>query len=86
MLGPRVVLVVVWLVLITATLLSVVVAEGGQTGRLTAVALVGIAAAKAALVVRYFMEVGRGSGNWAYFFAVWVSAVACILLVFYLPT
>lgn len=86
MLEHRVVLVMVWLVLIVATVLSVVLAEGGQTGRLTTVALIGIAAVKAALVVRYFMEVGRGSGNWAYFFAVWVSAVACILLVFYLKT
>ncbi len=73
----------VWVALVSATLLSWVAAEAGETAQLAAVAVLVIAAAKVGLVVRHFMDVGRGSGSWGYFFTSWVVAVTGVMVVSY---
>jgi len=73
----------VWVALVWATLLSWVAAESGETALLAAVAVLVVAAAKVGLVLRHFMEVGRGSGAWRYFFTSWVIAVTGVMLVGY---
>jgi heme/copper-type cytochrome/quinol oxidase subunit 4 len=73
----------VWVALVSATLLSWVAAEAGEIALLAAVAVLVIAATKVGLVLRYFMEVGRGSGTWGYFFTIWVAAVTGAILVSY---
>lgn len=71
----------VWLILVALTALSVALAE--QLG-LRALAITGIfliAAAKAELVMRYYMELGSAERYWAIMYSIWLTVVTMMLIV-----
>jgi heme/copper-type cytochrome/quinol oxidase subunit 4 len=70
-----------WLVLVSATLLSWAAAEGGETARVAGVVVLVVAAIKVGLVIRRFMEIGRGSQGWEWFFLVWLLGVSSMLVI-----
>jgi hypothetical protein len=70
-----------WLALVSATLLSWATFEGGEMAKVAGVVVLAVAAAKAALVIHRFMEIGRGSQGWEWFFLVWLSAVGGMLVI-----
>jgi hypothetical protein len=70
-----------WLGLISATFVSWAVAEGSELARLVGVLVLIVAGIKAGLVIRHFMEIGRGSQGWEWFFLVWLLAVSAMLVV-----
>jgi hypothetical protein len=70
----------VWLVLAASTLLSFVTAGGGTAARVAGVVVLIVAALKVALVINRFMEIGRGSQGWEWFFLVWLVAVSGALV------
>jgi heme/copper-type cytochrome/quinol oxidase subunit 4 len=71
----------VWLVLVSSTLLSFAAAGGGETVRVAGVIVLIVAAIKAGLVINRFMEIGRGSQGWEWFFLVWLLAVGGMLVI-----
>jgi hypothetical protein len=71
----------VWLVLVTSTLLSFAAAGGGETARIAGIVVLVVAAVKAALVINRFMEIGRGSQGWEWFFLVWLLVVSGMLVI-----
>jgi heme/copper-type cytochrome/quinol oxidase subunit 4 len=73
-----------WLFLALATFASWAAAERTSRAELATLAVILIAAAKARMIVVYFMEVGRDAGPWRWFFAAWLAAVVLLLLTAYL--
>ena len=71
----------VWLILVVSTLLSFAAAGGGETARIAGIVVLIVAAAKAGLVINRFMEIGRGSQGWEWFFLVWLTAVGGAVVV-----
>jgi heme/copper-type cytochrome/quinol oxidase subunit 4 len=71
----------VWLVLVSATLLSFAVAGGGETARIAGIVVLIVAAIKAGLVINRFMEISRGAQGWEWFFLVWLLAVGGMLVI-----
>jgi hypothetical protein len=71
----------VWLVLVSSTLLSFAAAGGGETARIAGMIVLIVAAIKAGLVITRFMEIGRGSQGWEWFFLVWLLAVGGMLVI-----
>jgi hypothetical protein len=71
----------VWLVLVASTLLSFAAAGGGETARIAGIVVLIVAAVKAGLVINRFMEIGRGSQGWEYFFLVWLTVVGGMLVI-----
>ncbi len=71
----------VWLVLVASTLLSFAASGGGETARIAGIVVLVVAAVKAGLVINRFMEVGRGSQGWEWFFLVWLTAVGGAVVV-----
>jgi len=69
-----------WVALVSATFVSWTVAEGGAIARVAGVLVLVVAAIKAGLVVHRFMEIGRGSQGWEWFFLVWLTAVTAMLV------
>jgi hypothetical protein len=70
----------VWLVLVSATLLSWAAAEGGETAQVAGMLVLIVAAIKVGLVIHRFMEIGRGSQGWEWFFLVWLLGVGGMLV------
>jgi heme/copper-type cytochrome/quinol oxidase subunit 4 len=70
-----------WLALVSATVLSWAVAEGGETARLAGIVVLTVAVVKVGLVIHRFMEIGRGSQGWEWFFLVWLLGVGGMLLI-----
>lgn len=70
-----------WVALVSATFVSWAVAEGSELARLAGVLVLIVAAIKAGLVIRHFMEIGRGSQGWEWFFLVWLLAVSLMLVI-----
>jgi hypothetical protein len=70
-----------WLALVTATILSWATFEGGELAKVAGAVVLAVAAVKAALVIHRFMEIGRGSHGWEWFFLVWLSAVGGMLVI-----
>jgi heme/copper-type cytochrome/quinol oxidase subunit 4 len=70
-----------WLALVSATVLSWAVAEGGETPRVAGIVVLTVAAIKVGLVINRFMEIGRGSQGWEWFFLVWLLGVGGTLVV-----
>jgi heme/copper-type cytochrome/quinol oxidase subunit 4 len=71
----------VWLLLVSSTLLSFAAAGGGEAARIAGIVVLIVAAVKAGLVINRFMEIGRGSQGWEYFFLVWLTAVGGMLVI-----
>jgi heme/copper-type cytochrome/quinol oxidase subunit 4 len=69
-----------WLVLVSATLLSWAAAERGATTQVAGIVVLIIAAIKVGLVIHRFMEIGRGSQGWEWFFLVWLLGVSGMLV------
>ena len=70
----------VWLVLVSASLLSWATAEGGGTAQIAGMVVLMVAAIKVGLVIHRFMEIGRGSQGWEWFFPLWVLGVSGMLV------
>jgi heme/copper-type cytochrome/quinol oxidase subunit 4 len=70
-----------WLALIAATLVSWTVAEGGEAAHVAGGVVLTVAAIKVGLVIHRFMEIGRGSQGWEWFFLVWLLGVGGMLVV-----
>jgi heme/copper-type cytochrome/quinol oxidase subunit 4 len=79
--GENRVLTWVWLVLVSSTLLSFVTAGGGEAARVAGIVVLIVAAIKVGLVINRFMEIGRGSQGWEWFFLVWLLSVSGMLLI-----
>jgi hypothetical protein len=79
--GENGVLTWVWVALVSATLLSWAAAEGGETAQVAGVAVLVVAALKVALVIHRFMEIGRGSQGWEWFFLAWLLGVSGMLVI-----
>jgi hypothetical protein len=71
----------VWLALVSSTLLSFVTAGGGEAARLAGIAVLIVAAIKVGLVINRFMEIGRGSQGWEWFFLAWLLGVSAMLVI-----
>lgn len=69
-----------WLALASATLLSWAVREGGEA-RVAGIVVLTVAVIKVGLVIHRFMEIGRGSRGWEWFFLVWLLGVGGMLVV-----
>jgi hypothetical protein len=69
-----------WFLLVSATLLTWVVAESGATAQVAGVVVLTVASAKVGLVIHRFMEIGRGCQGWEWFFVVWLLGVSGMLL------
>jgi uncharacterized membrane-anchored protein len=69
-----------WLLLGSATLLSCAAAESGATAQVAGMVALIIAAIKVGLVIHRFMEIGRGSRGWEWFFLLWVLGVSGMLV------
>jgi hypothetical protein len=78
--GENRVLTWTWLLLVAATLVSLGATEGGEAARVAGMAVLVVAAIKTGLVINRFMEIGRGSQGWEYFFLVWLLAVGGMLV------
>ena len=70
-----------WLTLIAAALVSWTVAEGGEAAHVAGAVVLMVAAIKVGLVIHRFMEIGRGSQGWEWFFLVWLLGVGGMLVV-----
>lgn len=70
-----------WLALVSATLLSWTAAGGGDPARLAGVVVLLVAVVKAGLVINRYMEIGRGSEGWEWFFLAWLLVVGGMLVV-----
>jgi heme/copper-type cytochrome/quinol oxidase subunit 4 len=70
-----------WLALASATLLSWAVTEGGEPARVAGIVVLTVAVIKVGLVIHRFMEIGRGSHGWEWFFLVWLLGVGGMLVV-----
>jgi hypothetical protein len=66
----------VWLALVSSTLVSYVAAGGGEAARVAGIVVLIVAAIKVGLVINRFMEIGRGSQGWEWFFLVWLLGVS----------
>jgi len=71
----------VWLALVAATLLSWAAAEGGEAAHVAGMVVLIVAAVKVGLVINRFMEIGRGSQGWEWFFLVWLLGVGVTLVI-----
>jgi heme/copper-type cytochrome/quinol oxidase subunit 4 len=71
----------VWLALVSATVLSWAAAEGGEAAQLAGLVVLIVAAIKVGLVIHRFMEIGRGSQGWEWFFAAWLLGVSGMLVI-----
>ena len=69
-----------WLLLVSATLVSWAAAESGATAQGAGMVALIIAAIKVGLVIHRFMEIGRGSQGWEWFFVLWVLGVSGMLV------
>jgi hypothetical protein len=70
-----------WLALVSATVLSWAAAEGSEAARVAGIVVLLVAALKAGLVINRYMEIGRGSQGWEWFFLVWLLVVGGMLVV-----
>jgi hypothetical protein len=70
----------VWVALVSATLVSWAAAEGGETAQVAGMVVLVVAAIKVGLVIHRFMEIGRGSQGWEWFFLVWLLGVSVMLV------
>ena len=70
----------VWVALVSATLVSWAAADGGETAQVAGMVVLVIAAIKVGLVINRFMEIGRGSQGWEWFFLVWLLGVSVMLV------
>jgi heme/copper-type cytochrome/quinol oxidase subunit 4 len=69
-----------WWLLVSATLLSWAAAEAGEPARVAGIVVLVVAAIKVALVIHRFMEIGRGSHGWEWFFLAWLLGVSGMLV------
>jgi heme/copper-type cytochrome/quinol oxidase subunit 4 len=70
-----------WLALVSATVLSWAVAEGDTAARVAGIVVLLVAVVKVGLVINRFMEIGRGSQGWEWFFLVWLLGVGLALVI-----
>lgn len=70
----------VWLMLITATLLSWALAENAAAARLATTSVMLIAAFKVRLVFNYFMELTWKAGAWRIAYELWTGMVTLLIL------
>jgi heme/copper-type cytochrome/quinol oxidase subunit 4 len=69
-----------WLLLVSATLLSWAAAEAGGKAQVAGIVVLIVAAIKVGLVIHRFMEIGRGSQGWEWFFLAWLLGVSGMLV------
>jgi hypothetical protein len=69
-----------WVVLVSATLLSWAAAEGGEAAPVAGIVVLMVAAIKVGVVIHRFMEIGRGSQGWEWFFLVWLHGIGGMLV------
>ena len=72
---------VIWLMLMTLTLVSFGLFEGHVLAALSSFVIVAIAACKARLVVQHFMEVAHAPGHWRFLYETWVFVAAAIIVI-----
>jgi hypothetical protein len=70
-----------WLALVSATFVSWAAADGGEAAQIAGVVVLVVATIKAGLVIHRFMEIGRGSEGWEWFFLVWLLGVSAMLVI-----
>jgi hypothetical protein len=71
----------VWLLLCALSVISVVQLRQGWSGRAAAVLVILIAAIKAQLVIRHYMEVRRARRVWQFLYTAWTVAAAMTLII-----
>lgn len=71
----------VWLLLMALTLVSFALFEGRLLASLSTLVIVAIAACKARLVVKHFMEVAHAPGHWRFLYETWVFVAAAIIVI-----
>jgi heme/copper-type cytochrome/quinol oxidase subunit 4 len=74
-------LVVVWVLLCALSIISVVQLREGWSGRAAALFVILIAAIKAQLVIRRYMEVTRAKRVWQFLYTGWTVAAAATLII-----
>ena len=72
---------VVWVLLCTLSIVSVVQLRQRWCGWAAAVLVILIAAAKAQLVMRHYMEVTRARRVWQVLYAAWTVAAAATIII-----
>jgi hypothetical protein len=75
---------VVWICLCVLSIVSVVQLEQGWSGWAAAVLVILIAATKAHLIIRHYMEATRARPLWRYLYGAWTFAAAATLCIGYL--
>lgn len=72
---------VIWLALMTLTLLSFALFERQMLASFATLVIVALAAYKARLVVQHFMEVAHAPGHWRILYETWVFVAAAIIAI-----
>ena len=71
----------IWLILIACTLASFGIFERRLLGPLSTLVIVTIAAVKARLVLRHFMEAAQAPGKWRFLYETWIFVAAAIIVI-----
>lgn len=71
----------IWLALVVLTVLSVILAEQLGLRSLAVAAIFLIAAAKAELVMRHYMELRLAELNWVIMYSIWLAVVTTMLII-----
>jgi cytochrome c biogenesis protein CcdA len=71
----------VWLLLCALSVVSVVQLRQGWSGQAAGVLVILIAAIKAKLVMRHYMEVTRARRVWQFLYTAWTVAVAATIII-----
>lgn len=75
---------VVWVILISLTLLSVALFETGWLGKMSSVLIVLIAAVKSRLVIIHYMEAKHAARHWRFLYETWNFAVTATITIGYI--
>jgi O-glycosyl hydrolase len=70
----------IWLLLMSLSLLSTLLAEGSDHAGYAIVAIFVIAAAKGDLVIMHYMEAGRAEPHWKFLYRAWLGIVTVVLI------
>ncbi len=81
---------IVWALLVTSTLASLMVTDTGGVaalgGTMPGIAVLAIAFVKVYLVMHYFMELRHAPRAWAWTFALWTAGVLLLLIALFVST
>lgn len=74
----------IWVALMSLTVLSVSLFEGGWLGRMSSVLIVLIAAVKARMVILHYMEATSAARHWRFLYETWNFAASATIIIGYL--